>query len=162
MCPPWESIPWPLPTTPHQGPLLSAPTVPVKPPSIYWGLEIIALSFPSTQGWEYDGVVWLRLGIPRWRGSSVTWRDWQPLLAICFISFSLCYLIAKSDFIQSIVLSSSNTTFFSLICSSSQWDISGSVVCDFEKATTKDCLVLQLIPFFFFFVISTHPSFGFL
>lgn len=49
----------------------------------------------------------------------------------------LTFLIAERDFIQSIIVSSSKTTFFSLIYSSGQGDVSESVVWDFEKGFKK-------------------------
>ena len=132
MCPPWESVPWPLPTSPHQGPLLSAPTVPVKPPSTYCGGKNHCAKLPFNSSWEYDGVVWLALSLPKLRGSTMMWKDWQPLLAICFISL-LPLLRGSQKWSYLLFYQARTLHFFSLVCRSSEWDVSGIVVLDFEK-----------------------------
>lgn len=80
---------------------------------------------PSIQGWEDDDMVWPGLSIPKLRGSTLFRKD--TIGSLLHMPSFLLSVTAECDFIQSITVSSSKITFFSLIYSSGQGDINGSV-----------------------------------
>lgn len=154
-CPPIQIIPLRLSsevsslgkhslTSPHQPTPWATPFCTQSPSEtplhLFRGVEIIALSFLSTQVgyvivWSDWG--WVSQDKEDEERTQGFWKDRQLSASAYLLSasypFSLCYWEAKSDFIWSIVPSSSNTMFFSLICRSSEWDVSG-VVWDFGKS----------------------------
>lgn len=125
MCPSGKVFPDPFHQPTPRATLLCA-TVPITHPSIYCrGKKIIALSFPSTQGWEYDGVGWTGVEYPKTKRVHSDLGRLTAILAISLISFLPLLLSSKKWFCSQYWSVKFSRYIFSLICSSSQWDISG-------------------------------------